>query len=113
VSAGRLRTVLTAQRLDESGDDGAGNPQTNWVDALSGIPAELKPVRSKEMSGTQGVRAETQFIVRVRWHPDLENLTTKDRFLHSGNDKKLLIQGVPINPDQRRRYLEISVKQSD
>lgn len=99
-SIGDLRCRVTIQR-QERVSDGRGGWRTEWVDAGS-CWAAISALRPYERILAQQTQAAATHQVVIRYRTDL---TAAMRLVYNG--RYLYLQGPPVDPDGRRRWLQI------
>ena len=97
---GDLRCRVTFQRQQKV-PDGRGGWTTQWVDDVTVWAAVtgLRPYERIVAQQTQSA-ATHQVIIRYR-----KGITADMRLVHDG--RYLYLQGPPIDPDGRRRWLQL------
>lgn len=100
IGAGQMRERVTIQQENET-SDGGGGYSVAWIDVAS-VAAQVRPLRGKEQLEHMQMQDSTLFTVTIRYRSDV---TPKMRLDWIGTI--LNIRAV-INPDQRRRFLEIT-----
>lgn len=102
--AGTLRDKITIQTSDTSAGlkwDALG---AQWADLCS-VWASVKPVTAREQLRAGGIDSETNYVIRLRYRPDVND---QCRILFRG--QVLNVVGV-VDVDGRRRELEITATQ--
>ena len=97
--AGRLDNVITIQRYNVVGDDGAGNQIREWF-VLATMRAQLVKASTEELVRQYGIDSNTLIVFRTRF---MAGITTADRVVHDG----LLHDIKEIKEIGRRKGLEI------
>lgn len=110
--AGALRESVTFQRQATGAGDGMGNKLTAFADITDaiGIPAELTPLRYGEVVLKEGIQGRRLYRVRMRWTATLAGLQVNDRMIDARSSVAYNVKSPPVNPDQRRKYLEVQVE---
>ena len=61
------RRLLIQQRVVTK--DTHGQQQTNWIDLLTGVPADIQPLSGRELEAAQAINAEVTHQIDIRFHP--------------------------------------------
>jgi head-tail adaptor len=109
--AGALRERVTFQRRAPAGD-GMGNTLGAWADIPDciGVAAELTPLRHGEVVLSEGVQGRILYRVTVRFTDALAALQVGDRMKDTRSARTFNVSAPPINPDQKRHYLQIQAQ---
>lgn len=99
-SIGDLRCRVTIQR-QERVSDGRGGWHTDWV-PVGTCWAAIHALRPYERILAQQTQAAATHMVIIRYR---EGITASMRLLHNG--RFLYLQGPPVDPDGRRRWLQL------
>ncbi|MEH6727889.1 MAG: phage head closure protein [Hyphomicrobiales bacterium] len=105
MAAGALRALVVFERK-VTGPDGAGGQSVEWG-AVYSCRGKLMPARGREQIEAGRMEASLAAVLRVRSSVDGRGLTEADRVRI--NDVVYQIRSIS-NPDQRNRYLELSVE---
>lgn len=103
--AGALRQRVTFQTETEM-PDGGGGYERGWSDVIT-VWGSLQPERGRERLQADRLQASLGGVLRVRSSTETRAITEAHR---------VLIDGVPYqirsiaNPDQKNRYLEMTVE---
>ncbi len=104
--AGQLRDIVRFER-EVKVPDGGGGYDLSWVPLLS-VRGHLVLERGRERIEAGRIEAAVSGVLRVRWQNALQDLSAADRAVV--NDVAYNIKSDPINPDRRRRMLEMNVE---
>lgn len=66
--AGTLNRRLIIQKRIVT-QDTFGQQVTNWIDLLTGVPADIQPLTGRELVAAQAINAEVTHAIVVRYHP--------------------------------------------
>jgi len=110
--AGSLRESVTFQRQGVAAGDGKGNFGTAFanITGLVAIAAELTPMRQGETVLAEGVQGRRLYRVCVRYSAIAAAITVKDQMIDARTSVAYNVKAPPINPDKKRKYLEILVE---
>ena len=103
--AGRLRHRVELQRLTETQND-FGEPDRQWQ-TFATVSASFEPLRGRERMDALQVQAEVDHRIEIRWSPDVQGLSERDRVLFKGNAYD--IKAV-MNIEERDRRIEIMAR---
>ena len=109
--AGELRERVRFERRVKAGDDGFGNVTYAWQAITGTVGANLEPQGSSETVDQELLRADASFGVTVRWSKQTQAIVTNDRMINARTGEVYDIRSIG-NPDQRRRYLVMTVVKS-
>lgn len=107
----RMRERVAFQRLQETGQDGAGNLQQGWDcdDPILECQARLRPIQGQEEVLAQKLSGVQPFELVVPWCRAAASVTTADRAVNMRTGEAYDIVAIQ-NPDERRRRLSMIVK---
>lgn len=110
--AGSLRESVTFQRQSTGAGDGMGNTLTTFADITDAIniPVELTPLRYGEVVLQEGIQGRRLYRARVRWTSTLAGIRVNDRMIDDRAGTVFNVKSPPVNPDQKRKYLELQVE---
>lgn len=100
VSIGDLRHRVTVQRQQKV-PDGRGGFVTSWVDVAT-VWAAVQALRPYERIQAQQTQTGMTHQVVIRYRT---GVTADMRIVHDG--RFLYLQGPPVDPDGRRRWLQL------
>lgn len=103
--SGQLRHRVTLEHYQKGGRTDSGAEPTEWV-AGDTVWASIEQLRGRLLFAAQEAHSETTARVRMRWRPEVANATGKALRLRHG-ERVYRIDGRPIDPDGRRRELEV------
>lgn len=101
--AGKLRYVITVQKLTVTKDAVGGQSKT-WADFLTGLRAEKITSGGREFYAAQKMNEEVQVVFKTRY---VGGVTSKHRVLCGGVEYDILHAA---DPDGRERELLISCR---
>lgn len=102
-TAGDMRHKVTIQSPTVTADS-LGQEVTTWTDVATRFWARVRQSGSRELWRAQQAKPDIGFEVTMRW---FEGVDSKYQLIwHDGNtNRTLAIEGPPINPDGRKRWL--------
>lgn len=109
MKAGKLRHSVTIQSLVTGSPDQlpSGEPNVAWTNYLTGVSADIQPLRGRELFAAQEHHSEATVRFVVRWRA---GITDTMRVVHAG-----LYYGIvwvpPVDRAGKQRDLELLTKQ--
>lgn len=102
--AGQLRHRITIQECTEPRDS-AGSTTEHWSDVAT-LWGSIEPLKGREYFEAQQVNADVEIRIRTRYKA---GIIPKMRVIHGSRHFNIL---VVIHPDERKRELELLVKEA-
>jgi SPP1 family predicted phage head-tail adaptor len=88
-----------------------GQDTVTWATFASRHPAKVHEQGSREFFNAQQMKADLTHLVEIRWFPGV--LTGMQVIWHDGTtDRTLNIEGPPVNPDGKRRFMLMKCKEA-
>ncbi len=107
---GKLRHRVTLQSAVDS-QESTGAPETTWRD-IATVYAEIRPLKGREALIGDGLLAEVDTLITIRWAPYLASLTPKSRVVHQAAGRPVTYYNIVSNiePDMARGMLDLNCK---
>lgn len=107
---GNLRHRVTLQRAVET-QSSTGAPDITWSD-IATVYADIRPLKGREALIGDGLLAEVDTLITVRWAPALASLTAKSRVVHAAAGRPVTYYNIvsQIEPDMKRGMLDLNCK---
>ncbi len=106
MESGKLRHIITIEKLSDGTSDGMGNNIQSWEAVYTNIPALVSPISAKEAFIGEKNQIAISHRITMRYAPNVDS----DCRIVFGT-RVFSIQGV-INPDERNIELMIGAKEA-
>lgn len=107
--AGKIRHKVEIEFYENQGRSDSGAVIYDWVGG-NWEWASIEPLRGRLLFAAQQANSETTVRIRMRWRADVAEETGNTvRLRHQGRTYR--VEGRPMDPDGRRRELEIMAQE--